>query len=226
MPGLVRADEPRSLRWHERPRQECAVLAERARLAREIHDTVAQSLAAIAVQAYRLEESLHDDPEQARRLLRQIRQLAREGLDESRRAVEGLRPDATAHGDMVAAVRRAITNATLGTSLQGSLAVIGEPRSLGGELEAHILRLIREAVANAVKHSEAAQVTVTLRYTGRAFEACIADNGSGFTPGAAGGFGLTSMRERAAAIGGRLRLTSVLGKGTTVTLRIEREVLQ
>lgn len=225
MSGLVRAGEPRSPRWRERPRQERAVLAERARLAREIHDTLAQSFAAIAVQARWLEETLRDDPEQASLLLRQIRQLAREGLDESRRAVEGLRPDVAAHIDLVAAVRRALTNATLGTSLRGSLEVVGEPRSMGEEIETHVLRLIREAVANAVKHSAAAQVTVTLCYAGGTFEASICDDGAGFTPGAAGGFGLTSMRERAATIGGQLWLASAPGTGTTVRLRIEKEAV-
>ena len=199
-----------------------AMIAERSRMAREIHDSLAQSFAAMLIQARAMEAAL-DEPELLLAHLRQIRALAREGLDEARRTVHALRPQPLAQGHLAAALRRALDNTTIGSPIAGAFRLLGEPRPLPGDHEAHLLRIAQEALSNALKYSGAREIVVTLRYAGDMVEVTVADDGAGFeleAGAAAGGFGLAGMRERAALIGAELQIWSEPGRGASVSVRL------
>jgi signal transduction histidine kinase len=197
------------LHWHGMIA--AAVLEERRRIARDLHDGLAQELAFIVVESRTLGRD--------ERAVRPVAAAAERALDESRRAIAALTepidaPFATVLGDSV----REIASRT-GTALQ--LAVDEHPEPAPAVRE-QLLRIAREAVANAGRHARARTVTVSL--LGGAAELClrVSDDGIGFDPEARreGGFGLTSIAERADAIGARLQLVTKPGCGTTVEVRL------
>lgn len=187
---------------------------ERQRLAREIHDTIAQSLAGIVTQ---LEAATGG--ERTRRALG----LARDALAEARRSVLDLSParleDATL-SEALGAVLRAWAE---GRSVRADLVVVGEPEPLHPEVEATVLRIAQESLANVAKHAGAGRVGVTLSYDGDEVVLDIRDDGSGFDLDAeapASSFGLRGMRQRAERLAGVLTLESRPGGGTAVSLRL------
>ncbi len=200
---------------------------ERARIAREIHDTLAQALTAIVLQLEGAVRAWAADPPRASQRVARALQVAREGLEEARRSVLSLRV-APAAGrplpEALAALGRALT---ADTGIRVLVHVVPPPAPGGGRplppaIEAELFRIAQEALTNIRRHAGARRVDLTLRTMPRRVRLSIRDDGRGFAPEAvpAGRLGLVGMRERAQGLGARLRVRSTPGRGTTVTVSV------
>ncbi len=202
------------------------VLEERQRLAREIHDGLAQGFTSIVTLLEAADARLPADAVDARAAIDQARQAARDSLAEARRLVWALRPDQhDGAGALVAALERLAVQTRAGGRLGVEVVITGEPQQLDALAELTVLRTAQESVANAVRHADATEITLTLSWLGDRVALDVADNGSGFDPKAVSGprpdgsgFGLTSLQERATACGATLEFATAPGEGTTVTL--------
>lgn len=207
--------------------EELAIVEERARIAREIHDGVAQLLAFSLLKLDLADKLLPKDPEKARQSLGQARDTVRETIKEVRRSIFALRPvDLERHG-FVETVRRYVADFGQQNDVQARIEV-GELPSLSVKQEAVLFRIFQEAMHNVAKHARASEVAVRLGTApdGMAY-VTVTDDGHGFDPQSvgdrvtsAGGLGLKQMRERVEARGGRLDVTSQAGGGTTVSAAI------
>ncbi|HKA55894.1 MAG TPA: PAS domain S-box protein [Candidatus Binatia bacterium] len=202
-----------------------AVLEERNRMAREIHDTLSQGFTGIIVQLEAAEDVLEEAPEEVETVRDHIalaRTLARESLAEARRSVWELRPQALEHGDLPAALSHLVRRITLGTALRGEFLLEGSPRALPPDVEEHFVRISQEALANVLQHAQAHTVRVTLTYDPHRVLLCVEDDGQGTTPvsGRRSGFGLISMKERSERLGGGLTVTSRPGHGTKLLVTV------
>jgi signal transduction histidine kinase len=200
-------------------RRQAAVLEERNRLAREIHDTLAQGFTGIVVQLEAAEDVLAETPAEAQAHMACARQLARVSLAEARRSVRALRPRALTDSDLPTALPRLVEQVTAQTSIRAQVQVHGTPAPLPPEVENALLRISQEALINTVKHAKARSVQLVLTFDVAAVHLRVTDDGQGFDPQQATireGFGLVSMRERAERLGGRFTLTSQTTHGTTV----------
>jgi ligand-binding sensor domain-containing protein/signal transduction histidine kinase len=201
-----------------------AVLGERSRIAREIHDTLAQGYVGISIQLEMLAELLRQrNVEFATEHLNKTREYVREGLADARQSIWALRTQDAAETTLPVKVRR-LAEAAGGDGLTTQFSVFGAYRPLASGTELEILRIAQEAIHNVKKHAGAQRLAVQLKYEPAAIELEVSDDGRGGATDqkptrSQGGFGLTGMRERAAAICGALEVTSVEGKGTTVRLR-------
>ncbi|HEX5417297.1 MAG TPA: GAF domain-containing sensor histidine kinase [Chloroflexota bacterium] len=194
---------------------------ERTRLAREIHDTLAQSLTAIGLDLEGALRHLEGDPERARTRLERALTTTRESLEEARRSVLDLRAAPLAGrplAEALAALGRAFSAET-GVTVR--VRARGEPR-LSLRAEAELYRIAHEALTNARRHARARAVEITFRERPGETLLAIRDDGIGFAPGrrADDRHGLLGMRERARLLGGQLRVVSRPGKGTTIVARI------
>ncbi|MGW1889195.1 sensor histidine kinase [Streptomyces sp. NPDC002004] len=196
-------------------------LLERERLAREIHDTLAQGFTSLVMLAQALEGELADTSEQARRYVDLMQRTARENLAESRSLVASLTPAQLDDGSLDEAVRR------LGERLAEELGIVvdvrvrGTPRPLPPAVEVVALRASQEALSNIRKHAHASRAELALAYTQGGLELTVRDNGRGFSPTASGnGYGLPGMRARVREIGGTTKLSSAPGEGTCLTVRL------
>ncbi len=201
------------------------VLEERGRLAREIHDTLAQGFVGISSQLDAVALTLNGHVDLARKHLELARKMARHSLTEARRSVMDLRASALEGHDLPAALSEAAYQWTAGSPVEIQVDVEGENRPLPEETEQHLLRIAQEAVTNAVKHAHASQVRIHLEMANRKLSLRVADNGQGFEQDEAfsevgGHFGLLGMRERAERLGGELRLHSERGQGTEVAVTV------
>ncbi|MGP0076584.1 MAG: two-component regulator propeller domain-containing protein [Bryobacteraceae bacterium] len=201
------------------------VLDERGRLAREIHDTLAQGFVGISSQLDAVALTLNGHVDMARKHLELARKMVRHSLTEARRSVMDLRASALEGHDLPAALSEAAHQWTAGSPVQIHVDVEGESGPLPEETEQHLLRIAQEAVTNAVKHAHASQVNIHLEMAQRKLSLRVADNGRGFEQDEAfsevgGHFGLLGMRERAERLGGELRLHSEPGQGTEVAVTV------
>ncbi|WP_340562630.1 GAF domain-containing sensor histidine kinase [Streptomyces sp. GSL17-111] len=210
-------------RLYERAR-ELTVAGERARLAHELHDAVAQKLFSLRLTAQAATALVDRDPGRAKAELHEITRLAADAADELRAAVVELRPAALEEDGLVATLRTQVRVLDRAHTAAVGFTVHGV-RALPAAQEEAVLRVAQEALHNALRHSGAAGVTVTLERRGAGGAVlCVADDGRGFDPGAvrrAGRhLGLVSMRDRAASVGGRLTVRSEPGKGTRVEMEV------
>lgn len=197
------------------------VLEERARLAREIHDTLAQGFVGISSQLDAVAIAMPDAPGPARQFLELARKMARHSLTEARRAVMDLRASALETQDLPEALESGARQWTAGAPVAVHVDVSGPGRRLAGEMEQDLLRIAQEAVGNALKHAGAARIGISLGCDTDWLRLRVEDDGKGFDPldafSALGGhFGLIGMRERAERLGGELKLYSRPGAGTQV----------
>jgi len=202
-----------------------AAQEERERLAREIHDSLGQAFTAILLQLRCAEATLGDAPNLARTAIGQVRELARDGLADARRAIDALRPQALDRFDLATALRRAVVQATLGTPLDVHCTVRGDVYALPIDTATQLLRIAQEALSNSLKYADAQHLTIELTFEPEQTQLRVQDDGRGFEveqAAAAGGFGLLSMRARAAAIGAQLTLCSALGQGTRLVITLPR----
>jgi signal transduction histidine kinase len=199
-----------------------AVLGERNRIAREIHDTLAQGYVGISVQLEMLAELLRNRKvEAAENQLDTTRGYVREGLADARQSIWALRSQDSGETTLPVRLRR-MAEAAGGHGIQSTFSIYGAYRPLPPGTEREILRVAQEAIHNVKKHAGAMHLFVQLEYGPAQVALEVRDDGQGFgsEPAAPEGhYGLTGMRERAAAIGGTLEVASEPGIGTTVRLR-------
>lgn len=203
--------------------EELTVTQERQRMARELHDTLAQGVAGLVMQLEAVDELLaRGEADRARTLLRRAMARARSTHGEARARIQSLRLP-VARLDLAAELRRELERAQVDGGLHGTLEVDPGCSTLYGEAAAQLYYIAREAIANAVRHARASHLWVRLWSEGGRVCLTVADDGVGFDPAAAGGpghYGLLGARERARAAGGELRVESRPGAGTTVTAAV------
>lgn len=223
----------------ERERQ-TAVLEERERMSRELHDTLAQDLIGIVTHLNAADGSA--DPAAAARHRAEAARMAREGLAETRRIVWALRPAALEGGTLVETIERTLDRWRIATGVRATLTVTGQARDLHPDVEVALLRSAQEGLANVARHAGADEVTVSLSYLGDVVTLDVHDDGGGFdatsdtsreppvparapaaAPDAADaplgqglGLGLRGLRERAERLGGSVTVESAPGEGTTL----------
>lgn len=208
--------------------REAGTLDERQRLAREIHDTLAQGLTGIITQ---LEAAQQPGGAGGGRHLAAALRLARESLTEARRSVDALRPEPLEGARLPDALAEVTRRWAELTGVPAQVTTTGTARPMRPELEAALLRTAQEALANVARHAAASRVGLTLSYMDDEVVLDVRDNGTGFRPGAwpaaaaaasgrpGTGFGLTAMRQRAEALAGTLEIESEPGAGTAISAR-------
>lgn len=192
-----------------------AIVAERVRFAREIHDSLAQGFTGIVIQLNAAEQRLLPDPEQARAHIDKARDLARQSLDEARRSVNALRSGLLTAGNLLGAMEQIGTQLTAGSGIRFEAHLEGQPYALSDDIEAHLLRIGQEALTNAVRHARPRQIDISLRYEPSTVALEIKDDGCGLES-SGDGFGLKNMAERAGQLGGELRIVTQRGDGTRI----------
>src|SRR5712671_503206 len=200
--------------------RQSAVMAERNRMARDIHDTLAQGFTGVIVQLEAVEEAMSKDQAvKASGHLNRAGDLARESLREARRSVQALRPQALEEKQLSEALKDLIEKMTRGTTVHAKFTLRGQPRELPAEWAANILRVGQEVLTNVLRHARASEFKVMLGFDSREIRLELRDNGCGFNPQRKHeGFGLQGMRERAEGMGGRLTIQSAAGKGTAISI--------
>ena len=200
-------------------------LDERQRLAREIHDTLAQGFASIVTLCEAARAEFPNRRDVVMRRLDEVGRTARESLAEARRVVWALRPEALENGTLPGALAELADGFRAETGVAVESVISGEPRNLGPEVDETMLRVAQEALANVRKHARATRVALTLTYLDDAVLLDVRDDGVGFEPESGarrrngwqqGGFGLTGMRERVEQRGGTLTVESATGAGAAI----------
>ncbi|WP_329426136.1 sensor histidine kinase [Streptosporangium sp. NBC_01495] len=205
--------------------REAGVLGERQRMAREIHDTIAQGLTGILTQLEAADDAIDDIPA-VRSRLNTVRTLARESLNEARRSVQGLRPAPLDEAQLATALHDVAAKWSRTTGKPVSVSVTGDPRPLHAEVETTLLRVAQEALANVSKHAASAtRVGLTLSYMDDVVVLDVRDDGCGFTLGAAdssdaSGFGLIAMRQRVTRLAGEFVIETAPGQGTGISATV------
>ncbi|MEU9333855.1 sensor histidine kinase [Streptomyces sp. NPDC048290] len=198
------------------------VLAERERLAREIHDTLAQGLTSVQLLLRAAERALPDRPDTAARHVGQARQTAMDNLAEARRFVAALTPPALENSTLAGSLERLCATTAARHPLSARARVTGDPVPLPTAHEVALLRIAQSALANTVRHARATTADLTLGYTAALVTLTVTDDGTGFDPAARppaspdGGFGTSAMRARAESLGGTLTIESAPGQGTAL----------
>jgi signal transduction histidine kinase len=205
--------------------RESGRLAERQRLARDLHDTLAQGFVSIVLQLQAAEGELPPGADAARRHLELARRTASDNLAEVRRLVWDLRPEQLRAASLGEALGRLAERLAEESGVAATTTVTGTPRPLSPDAEVTLLRVTQEALANVSRHAGAGRVALTLSYMDGEAALDVRDDGVGFAPGADGagpngGLGLHGMRERVEALGGRLAVESTPGGGTTVAVTV------
>ena len=209
--------------------RELAVLEERNRMAREIHDTLAQGFTGIFLQLEAGEQALDESPLEVASHLNQAKTLARDSLQEARRSVWNLLPHALEDRSLEVALREEVDRLVGESQEKASFDLIGSPSALSSDIQTALFRICQESLTNVKKHAGATEVSVTLTFGPESVDLHVKDNGKGFdtsNPNGAtdqGGFGLTGMQQRAESVGGNLIVKSHQGKGTQVEVRIPKE---
>jgi PAS domain S-box-containing protein len=209
--------------------EHASILEERNRMAREIHDTLAQSFTGILLQVGAATQVLGDDRQTTQEhleMLEMIDELARIGLSEARRSVSALRPQLLEEGNLHSALHRLVAQMRSAADTSVIYEIKGTAYSLPGEVENNLLRIGQEALTNAIKYADAGEIRVELVYNETQCILQIKDNGRGFGVGSipfSGGFGLLGMSERAERIGAQLTIESQPGQGTEIIATINRQ---
>lgn len=209
--------------------REAGVLDERRRIAREIHDTLAQGFVGIITQLQSAERA--DEAGEWRPRVDNALRLARENLTEARRSVDALGPAPLESAALPEALSDLAARWSRLYGVRADFTATGEARPLRDEVEAALLRMVQEALANVAKHARAERVGVTLSYMEDVVALDVRDDGVGFEPElcpsprldgasdhARGGFGLTSMRQRVSGLSGTLEIESESGAGTAISV--------
>jgi ligand-binding sensor domain-containing protein/two-component sensor histidine kinase len=201
-----------------------AVMTERNRIAREIHDTLAQGFVAVSVQLQIVSRLLGSSTDAAKQHLAQAEELVRLGLEDARNAIWELRSQSAENEDLAAQLAKMADRVTAGTEIRAEVRVNGAYRPLAERVEGELMRIAQEAVTNSVRHAGAKRVEIHLKFSDRHVELSVEDNGRGFSgepPTARDGhFGIAGMKERAQQIGGKLTVKSQQGHGTCVRVEV------
>jgi signal transduction histidine kinase len=203
---------------------EAGILDERQRMAREIHDTIAQGLTGIITQLEAADQA-HDRPADRERHLDNAKRLARESLAEARRSVEASMPAALETGTLEEALAGVAREWSELNGIPVDVTISGDSIALHPDIKVALLRTAQEALANVAKHAGASRAGVTLSYMGDVVTLDVRDDGVGFVvserdPAGGSGFGLTGMRQRIARVAGSLAIESEPGGGTAISARL------
>jgi signal transduction histidine kinase len=205
--------------------QQAGVSSERQRLARDIHDTLAQAFTTIVMKLEAAEARMPSDLDAVQRYLDQARNIARESLVEARRYMWALRPEVLERSSLPEALGRLAERWSQESGVVASVTVSGTPYSLPPETKVTLLRVAQEALTNCRKHARARQVLITVSYMHNLVTLNVQDDGVGFDPARLrphsreqddSGFGLTGMRERVEQLRGALMVESTPGEGCTL----------
>jgi len=202
--------------------RQSAVLEERNRMARDIHDTLAQGFTGVIVQLESAEDAMACcRRKEANEHLRRAGELARLSLNEARRSVHALRPEALQRDNFWEALKGIVKNTTAGTNLHTRFELRGKLRRLSPIWQENLLHIGQEALTNALKHARPRNFETRLIFNSKAFRLELRDDGNGFrTKQRHDGLGLAGMRERAEQMGGTLKVASARGKGTTIVVTV------
>ncbi|NUL45099.1 sensor histidine kinase [Cellulosimicrobium funkei] len=199
--------------------REAGVQDERQRLAGEIHDTLAQSLAGIITQLQAAERPGQMPDDRDAHVARAV-QLAREALTEARRSVRALAPQELGHAHLPDALRALTERWAENHGIDARTSVNGPAEPLNPAIEVALFRVAQESLTNVAKHADATRVGVTLSYSGAEVMLDVRDDGCGFAEPAGGGFGITSIRQRIRGVGGHVDVQSSPGAGTSISARV------
>jgi signal transduction histidine kinase len=209
-------------RLYERGR-ELSVVEERNRLARDLHDSVVQKLFGVVLAAQSADTLFDRDPDSARGQVQKLQELTQDAIQELRSLIFQLRPAAARSEGMAEALVKHVQVLRRVHRQDIELEVLGEPR-LRPRVDDEVFRIAQEALHNALRHAAAGRLEVRLEEGERRLALTVRDDGRGFDPGAAAHrsrrLGLTSMEERATALGGTLTIDSAPGEGTTISLEV------
>jgi signal transduction histidine kinase len=198
--------------------REAGRLTERQRLARDIHDTLAQHFTSIIMH---LSAAKYSNPESVQSEVQQAEESAREGLAEIRRIVWDMRPEQIEKASLVEAIEELAARWSAENSVLVKMKVTGTPRSLTSSAETALLRISQEAMHNITKHAQAKNVNITFSFMEDLFVMDIADDGLGFDPSkTSNGFGLKTMRDRIEELNGIFTIESEQGRGTAIAVSL------
>ena len=200
--------------------RQAAILEERNRMARDIHDTLAQGFTGVIVQLEAVEDAIACcRRKEANEHLQRAGELARRSLNEARRSVHALRPQALQGANFWEALKGLIKNTTAGTALHTTFNVRGKMRHLPLVWQENLLHIGQEALTNALKYAHPRNFETRLTFNTKELRLQLRDDGDGFKiMDRHDGFGLAGMRERVEQMGGTLKISSARGKGTEVTV--------
>lgn len=211
----------------EQENKELAVVEERNRIARELHDSVSQSLFGISLNLNTLELIMQEQPEKARALIKQVKEMVGEAQTEMRLMIYELQPVILQEKGFFEALETLCELFRTRYHLAITCLLSGDEAQVETQTQVSLYRVIQEALHNVVKHARATKVKITLNIQDKgSVSAVIEDNGQGFDKGQIKGndhFGLVGMKERISALKGDFHLNSVIGKGTTITLQIPKQ---
>lgn len=214
------------LRDYAATREQLITSQERNRLARELHDTLAHTLAAATVQLEAVQVIWETQPERARQLVEESAVTMRGGLHDTRRALQALRAAPLDSVGFVASIQLLAESIQARYKVNTTIETANDVLWLTQEQEHVIYRVAQEALLNSAQHAHAHQIGIRIEETGGTLRLVVRDNGSGFDPSAAnvdGHFGVQGMRERAAMIGAELNVSSRVGQGAQVEMLLNRE---
>jgi signal transduction histidine kinase/ligand-binding sensor domain-containing protein len=203
-----------------------ATLAERARIAQDLHDTLLQGFAGVTLQLKAAELALPEQPDVAAETLLRVEKLAHASLKEARERVWDMRETSLAEGGLAAALERIALERVQGTGIEVSVTSSGQGRPITQVIEDAAFRIGREAIVNAVRHAGARRIEIEVAFGKSTLRLEVRDDGRGFTPVESeearrnGHFGLTGMSDRAIQLGGRCDIRNRPGGGTIVTLEL------
>jgi signal transduction histidine kinase len=200
--------------------RQTAIMTERNRVARDIHDTLAQGFTGVIVQLEAAEEAIcQGRTSKVSAHLEHAGELARESLREARRSVQALRPRALEGNPLGSALTDLVVKMTSGTVVEAKLTVDGEPRDLPPEWENNLLRIGQEVLTNALRHAHPTEFHMRLLFDAHEISLHLRDNGCGFDPMQRHeGFGLQGIRERTEGMGGKISILSGKDKGTSISV--------
>jgi signal transduction histidine kinase len=202
--------------------RQAAILEERNRMARDIHDTLAQGFTGVIVQLEAADDAIGcSRRKEANEHLQRAAQLARRSLSEARRSVHALRPEALQAGNFWDALQGIVKNTTAGTALHTRFALHGQLRDVPPVWQENLLHIGQEGLTNALKYAHARNFETRLTSDTKGLRLELRDDGDGFEVNARhDGFGLAGMRERVEQMGGSLKITSARGKGTKLVITL------
>jgi signal transduction histidine kinase len=201
--------------------KESVIAEERNRMAREIHDTLAQGFAGVIFQLESARDLNAESPEEANKYMERAEALARTNLAQARSSVWALRPPELDAKGLAGAIQVFIDRIAAGSSTRVEFSILGKPRPLTNLASIELLRICQEAVLNALRHAQSSLIHVQITYQPSDVTLCVHDNGRGLdllAAKTARGFGLTSMRERAERTGAQLTIVGKPGEGTRITV--------
>lgn len=206
---------------------EMAALAERSRIAREIHDGIAQSIYMLSLNLETCADLAERQPGPLRERLQTLVPLAKQTLLETRHYIYDLKPVLSGQQDLATMAQNQVKEFSTVASIRTNLSVVGQPRRVEPAIAAGLYRMLQEALANILKHAQASEAQVTLSFKAGTVELEVRDNGVGFNAERPGpGYGLDNLRQRAQELSGSCEIVSTSGEGTRVSVTLPAQEVE